>query len=251
MNSKVPDDLSAGAIQEPPAASEAVVRLESTDGEPLAEWLCTPDRLEALTLGWLFSEGIVAGTEDISSLGVESACRVRVRLSELARQRLASRRTAAGPGPAPARISAHDPAGPYRPGPALEDLLSDAPRLAELFRDMFDSAAVRTPGGGGLHTGALVIDGGIVDVVEDVSRSAIIDKLVGSALLEDGVPEQSLFLLSGRISASIAAKLSAAGIAAAATISIPTTLAVEIAGRSGVALVGRSRRDSPYRYGTG
>jgi FdhD protein len=74
---------------------------------------------------------------------------------------------------------------------------------------------------------------------------------VGSALLEGGVPEQSLFLLSGRISASIAAKLAAAGVAAAATISIPTTLAVEIAARAGVALVGRSRRDAPFRYGTG
>ena len=249
MDSKVPEDLCADAIQGSPAAPEAVVRLESPDGEPLAEWLCTPDRLEALTLGWLFSEGIINGDEDVSNLGVESARRVRVNLSELARQRLANRRTEAGPGPAPARIGASVLAGPYRPGQSLEDFLSDAPRMAQLFRDLFDGAARRTTGGGGLHTGALVIDGSIVDVVEDVSRSAIIDKLVGSALLDGGVPEQSLFLLSGRISASIAAKLAAAGVAAAATISIPTTLAVEIASRAGVALVGRSRRDVPYRYG--
>jgi len=251
MDSKEPGDLSADAIQALPAAPEAVVRLESSDGEPLADWLCTPDRLEALSLGWLFSEGIVTGTAEISDLGVESACRVRVHLSELAWQRLANRRTAAGPGPAPAQFGARVRAGPYRPGPTLEDLLSDAPRLARLFRDLFDGAAVRTTGGGGLHTGALVIDGTIVDVVEDVSRSAVIDKLVGSALLEGELPEQSLFLLSGRISASIAAKISTAGVAAAATISIPTTLAVEIAARAGVALVGRSRRDLPYRYGTG
>ena len=94
-----------------------------------------------------------------------------------------------------------------------------------------------------------MIDGSIVDVVEDVSRSAVIDKLVGSALLDGGVPAQSLLLLSGRLSGAIAAKLAAAGIAAAASISIPTTLAVEIASRAGVALVGRSRRDVPYRYG--
>ena len=249
MDSKVPEDLCADAIQGSPAAPEAVVRLESPDGEPLADWLCTPDRLEALTLGWLFSEGVITGDGDVSNLAVESACRVRVNLSEVARLRLANRRTEAGP--APARIGASVLAGPYRPGQSLEDHLSDAPRMAQLFRDLFDGAARRTTGGGGLHTGALVIDGSIVDVVEDVSRSAIIDKLVGSALLDGGVPEQSLFLLSGRISASIAAKLAAAGVAAAATISIPTTLAVEIAARAGVALVGRSRRDAPFRYGTG
>jgi len=249
MEATQPDDISVGATREPPAAPEALVRLESPDGEPLAEWLCTPERLEHLTLGWLFNEGIVAGNEDLQSLRVESALRVSVRLSGLAQQRLATRRAVAGPGPAPAGIATRVAAGPYRPRPELEDLLSDAPRLARLFRDLFDGATLRTTGGGGVHTGALVIDGRIVDVVEDVSRSAIIDKLVGSALLASGVPEQSLFLLSGRISSSIAAKLSASGVAAAATISIPTTLAVEIAVRAGVALVGRARRDQPYRYG--
>ena len=250
MDSQEPDEVIAGAIQESPAAPESVVRLESPNGEPLADWLCTPDRLDALALGWLFCEGIITGDEDISSLGVESARLVQVDLSDLARRRLANRRAATGPGPAPARIGAVAPGGTYRPGPALENLLSDAPRLARLFRDLFDSASGRTTGGGGLHTGALVIDGSIVDVVEDVSRSAVIDKLVGSALLDGGVPAQSLLLLSGRISGAIAVKLVAAGIAAAATISIPTTLAVEIATRAGVALVGRSRRDVPYRYGT-
>lgn len=236
---------------ESPAAPEAAVRLESPTGEPVASWLCTPERLEALAAGWLVCEGIVTRKADISGLDVASTRVVHVALSESARERLADRRTTAGPGPAPARIGAGDTAGPYRPGPSLESLLSDPPGLAGLFKELFEGASARVAGGGGLHTGALVDDGRIVDVVEDVSRSAVIDKLVGCAWLGGGVPEQSLLLLSGRISASIAVKLAAAGIAAAATISIPTTLAVEIASQAGVALVGRSRRDHPYRYGAG
>ena len=250
MDSNEPGDLFTGGMRESPAAAEVAVRLESPEGEPLAVWLCTPDRLEALALGWLFNEGIVSGRDDVSNLKAESASRVRVRLSDFASNRLEMHRTAIGPGPAPGHIFAGVPINPYRPGPTLESLLSDPPRLARLFRDLFDGAAVSKTGGGGLHTGALVLDGCIVDVVEDVSRSAVVDKLVGSALLGGGVPKQSLLLLSGRISGSIACKLSAAGIAAAATISIPTTLAVDIAARAGVALVGRSRRDVPYRYGT-
>ena len=251
MDPQEPEGVSAGVTLESPAAPEAAVRLESPTGEPVASWLCTPERLEALAAGWLVCEGVVTRKEDISGLDVASTRIVHVALSESARQRLADRRTTAGPGPAPARIGAGDTAGPYRPGPSLERLLSDPPRLARLFKELFDGASARAAGGGGLHTGALVDDGRIVDVVEDVSRSAVIDKLVGCAWLGGGVPEQSLLLLSGRISASIAVKLAAAGIAAAATISIPTTLAVEIASQAGVALVGRSRRDHPYRYGTG
>jgi len=251
MDSKQIDDSAPGVPPVSPAAPEAVVRLESTDGEPLAEWLCTPDRLDDLALGWLFSEGIIRGSDEVSDLDVESPRRVRVRLSGTARRRLSDRRTEKGPGPAPRDIESGASEGSYRPEQALEHLLSDPVCLGTLFRELFDGAALRSNGGGGVHTGALVVDGQIVDVVEDVSRSAVIDKLVGSAILDGGMPEQALFLLSGRISAAIAAKLAAAGIAAAATISIPTTLAVEIAGRSGVALVGRARRDSPFRYGTG
>ena len=99
--------------------------------------------------------------------------------------------------------------------------------------------------------GARVDEGILVDVVEDVSRSAVVDKIVGAALLAGEPPGTpgTLLLLSGRISGTIAAKLARAGIAAAATISIPTTLAVEIAARSGVTLVGRARRAAPWRYG--
>jgi FdhD protein len=249
MDPQESEDIPDGGVQGLPAAPETVIRLESSAGAPVAAWLCTPDRLEALAAGWLFCEGIVASMEDLSDLNVASPHVVRVELSEFATQRLADRRRAAGPGPAPAQIRAGVKAGRYRPQPTLENLLSDPTRLARLFRDLFDGASARTTGGGGLHTGALVVAGSIVDVVEDVSRSAVIDKLVGSTLLAGGVPEQSLLLLSGRISGSIAVKLAAAGIAAAATISIPTTLAVEISGRAGVALVGRARRDTPYRYG--
>ncbi|MGW8281724.1 MAG: formate dehydrogenase accessory sulfurtransferase FdhD [Gemmatimonadota bacterium] len=251
MDSKQIADTAPGVLPVSPAAPEAVVRLESTDGEPLAEWLCTPDRLGDLAVGWLFSEGIIRGRDEISNLDVASPRRVRVELSGTAQRRLCDRRSRKGPGPAPRDIGSGAVEGPYRPKRALEALLSDAARLGALFRELFEGAALRSNAGGGIHTGARVLDGRIVDVVEDVSRSAVIDKLVGSAVLDGGMPEQPLFLLSGRISASIAAKLATAGVAAAATISIPTTLAVEIAGRSGVALVGRARRDSPYRYGTG
>ena len=152
------------------------------------------------------------------------------------------------PGPAPPPASLAVEPGPGRPGPELEALLSDPARLYSLFRMLFEVDGTNTSVGG-VHTGALVLGGDIVDVVEDVSRSAVIDKLVGAALTDDGMPDQSLLLLSGRISATIAAKLARAGVSAAATISIPTTLAVEIAARAGVAMIGRARRELPFRYG--
>ncbi len=233
-----------------PAAPESVATLRDPEGRLLARWLCTASRLEDLAAGWLVCEGLVRARSEIRRLEVGAEAEVRVDLAPSARTRLDGARDRREPGPAPSDLVASGPAAAPRAAPALSALLDDPPRLQALFSEAFSRATLREEGGG-VHSGARVRDGAVVDVVEDVSRSAVVDKLVGAALLaaEPAGAGGTLYLLSGRISATIAAKLARAGVAAAATISIPTTLAVEIAVRSGVTLVGRARRAAPWRYG--
>ena len=115
---------------------------------------------------------------------------------------------------------------------------------------MFERAALRGLTGG-LHTGALVERRKIRCVREDVSRHCVVDKLIGHASLSGWSFGETVILLSGRISAAIAAKAARAGVAGLATMSIPTTLAAEIAGRAGVTLVGRARAAAPHLYPPG
>ena len=56
-------------------------------------------------------------------------------------------------------------------------------------------------------------------------------------------------LVTGRISAELAFKAARAGLAWVATPSVPSTLAVEIARRSGMVLVGRAVSGSPQLHG--
>ena len=56
-------------------------------------------------------------------------------------------------------------------------------------------------------------------------------------------------LVTGRISAELAFKAVRAGIAWVATPSVPSTLAVEIARRSGMMLVGRAVSGAPQYWG--
>jgi len=237
-----------------PAAPESVATLRDPAGTVLARWLCTPARLADLAAGWLVCEGVVCAPGEIERLEVGAGGEVRVELAPEARDRLIEVRNRPEPGPAPPDLLAGSPRSPTagsRAAPGLLALLDDPPRLPSLFEEAFSRATLREESGGGVHMGARVDEGILVDVVEDVSRSAVVDKIVGAALLagEPAGTPGTLLLLSGRISGTIAAKLARAGIAAAATISIPTTLAVEIAARSGVTLVGRARRASPWRYG--
>lgn len=239
----------AEAAGPPPAAPESVATMRDAAGRPLARWLCTPDRLDHLAAGWLAAEGFARFPGEILRIEVAGPAEVEVELAAPALERLERARARPEPGPAPAGLPAAIAPSPRRAGPDLAALLDDPPRLAELFAEAFERAPLRDVAGGGLHTGARVSRGTVVDVAEDVSRSAVVDKLVGAALLAGESLDGALFLLSGRISGPIAAKLARAGVAAAATISIPTTLAVEIASRAGVSLVGRARRGSPWRYG--
>jgi FdhD protein len=244
------------------APPESVVALEFPDGTCLARWLCTPERREDLALGWLFLEGLIEGPAAVAGFDSISPGRVLVRFRSETRVReaLSSRMRQVGPAPSlpfpenPRVPVARHPnrgevTGPARDS-ALEALLAHPSRLQELFTEMFDRTRLKQEHGGGLHTGGFVNQATLRDVVEDVSRSAVVDKLVGAALREGTLARSSVLLLSGRISATIAAKLAGAGVGAAATISVPTNLAVEIAGGAGVSIVGRARRESPIRYGT-
>ncbi len=238
-----------------PAPPEAIVDFEQPDGTLIARWLCTPERLEDLALGWLICEGLVERTDEVHELHLTPAGHVRARLADAARARIAARDRISGPGPARGLWEPSRAPLPLRPDEGARALLAHPGRLGELFLELFEGARLKSIHGGGLHTGGRVVGGRIVDIAEDVSRSAVVDKLVGAARRQalPGGPatDGAMFLLSGRISATIAAKLARAGVAAAATISLPTSLAVDIAAQTGLAIVGRARRDPPFRYGAG
>jgi formate dehydrogenase accessory protein FdhD len=117
----------------------------------------------------------------------------------------------------------------------------------EFFERMYAHALLRAAGGG-VHTGALMQESELLALEEDVGRHNVVDKLIGRALQEDLAPADSVLLLSGRLSGSIAAKAARAGLAGLTSLSIPTSLAVRIASHSGLTLVGRARRGTPLVY---
>ncbi|HYF38162.1 MAG TPA: formate dehydrogenase accessory sulfurtransferase FdhD, partial [Gemmatimonadales bacterium] len=104
---------------------------------------------------------------------------------------------------------------------------------------------------GGIHAAALVdsASASLLAHAEDIGRHNAVDKSLGGALLS-GHPVEGLGLLvTGRISAELAFKAARAGLAYVATPSVPSTLAVEIARRSGMVLVGRAVSGHPQLHG--
>jgi FdhD protein len=98
---------------------------------------------------------------------------------------------------------------------------------------------------GGLHAAGLFeTDGRLVAVREDVGRHNALDKLIGSRVRARELPLwDRILLVSGRISFEIVQKAAMAGIPIVCAVSAPSDLAVRLADRLGMTLIGFLRGD--------
>lgn len=121
-------------------------------------------------------------------------------------------------------------------------LLALASRLSET-QEVFAAT-------GGLHACAIFdLAGELLVAREDVGRHNAVDKAMGWALERGKMPlGRAIMMVSGRLSFEIVQKAAAAGVPILAAISAPSSLAVELADRAGITLIGFVRGTSFNAY---
>ena len=246
------EDVVAG--EEPMEIRLAIPQEDGVFTRSLSVTMRTPGDDFELAAGFLFTEGIVRGKEDIARIGYASdgkreqegnlvtvSLRPGVRLDPKRLLRHFYVTSSCGvcgkasleavrvfvPGPLPAgrpRVS--------------EDVLRGLPARLREAQAIFAET-------GGLHAAGLFTpDGEVVCIREDVGRHNAVDKVVGEQVLRNAVPlSDSILQVSGRGSFEIVQKALVAGIPVVSAVGAPSSLAVDLAREFRMTLVGFARRE--------
>ncbi|HEX7118137.1 MAG TPA: formate dehydrogenase accessory sulfurtransferase FdhD [Longimicrobiales bacterium] len=235
-------------VPTPGAVPEAPFWLE-LNGRRVATWSCTPEHLHALALGWLVAEGCLAPGEplppvEIVDEGDAIGARVRVPADRAARSD-AERRHRREHGCGLVHFLHCEPHALDRgAGPGT---LPDDADFPTLFRALF-AAGDGHRETGGVHAAALSDGRTLRHHIEEVGRHNAVDKAIGLALLGGEDPAGLGLVLTARISGEIALKAARARLRWIASRSVPTTLAVQIAGAAGIPILGRAVGKEPRLY---
>jgi len=218
------------------------------NNQELVTLLCTPSHLDYLAVGFLYSEGLVKGKDEIKKLTVdEKTGVVRVDTSEeikKADQLVFKRLITSGCGRGASLYSATDVMA-QKKVESKTTLSSD--EILELAREFQHRSQIfKTTGG--VHSAALCDNEKILIFSEDIGRHNAIDKIFGECLMQDVVTDGHIILTSGRVSSEILIKAARRNIAILVSKSAPTDMGVKLAGELGITLVGfvRGKRMNVY-----
>ena len=231
------------------------------DRRELLTFMCSPVRLHALALGFLQSEGIIDGIDDVWQLKVyldenqvylffpdagldeqlamptceEATGSIDVRLRRPAPTRRERRILTSGCG---GGITFDDLSG-ERP-PLQSQLQVTAAQIIASMRELNYHANLYRASRG-VHTSALADGERLIVLAEDVGRHNTLDKIRGECLLGDIATRDRILLTSRRISSEMIAKARKMDVPIVVSRTSPTVMSVQLARQWGMTLIGYAR----------
>ena len=216
----------------------------TVNGEIWLSFMCTPVDLEALAVGFLFNEGLLNSVDELVSVRVcPTMDNVDVWLNKSVERPDTWRRTSGcGGGITHETIETTIPMRDPKDGIVLS-----TGKISQLIGQLFDSQDLYKRVGG-VHSSVLSDGQKIVVMADDIGRHNTLDKIAGHCLLDRIKLDYSMLITTGRISSEMLQKASRIGAAVVVSRSSPSSLAIEIAQREGIILIGYARGNQFNAY---
>lgn len=235
------------AVEQPIALAVCFQKGNQWITQSLGVTMRTPGKDDELLRGFLFSESIIDQAADIESLSYEAGDVPKI--------------TARVPKDISKRLEGVERSG-YRnascgfcgsenflPEPstqlAIDRTVTVAPEIIHHLAETLSSAQAGYQATGGLHATALFsLTGSLIAVCEDIGRHNALDKLAG-LLLGQAFSGwgQSILFLSGRVSYEMIQKAIRMQVPIVVAVGAPSSLAIEMAYRHGITLLGFSKNE--------
>lgn len=220
-----------------PEMQEQAVTL-SINGKNWLTFLCLPEDLENLAVGFLFTEGIIQEYDEVISTHLcDNHSLIDVWLNHpVQRPRKWSRTSGCAGGITrgmqidPTRIV--HPQRPINPACIIK-------AMNLLYSWQSASQSVR-----GLHCSALSDGNKILHASRDVGRHNSLDKIAGMFLQQYGQPKFLMALTTGRITSEMLTKCARMGAAVVISRTTPSHLAVKMADTAGITIIGHVQEDA-------
>ncbi len=223
-------------------AEEKKIRI-SVNGKEILSLYCSPIMIRELVAGFLMTEGIIKGSWCADRMTIQYDEDILVDIPAEGEVSLeGSARTSGCVGGITFDKSASDEK-------IYEGVKIEKFKLRELFHD-FQKRSDLYNMTGRIHSAAISDGRHILVVGEDIGRHNAVDKVIGYCFLEEVPLQDKIILVSGRLSSEMASKCSRWGIPIVVSRAAPTALAIDIADKRGITMVGfmRGKRLNIYTH---
>lgn len=199
------------------------------NGRHFVTTMISPRMKKEFVIGQLFSEGIIREIEELESLQVEESI-ANVLISSPLKVLTVKKLIVSGCGGGASFLDES------KLPKVSSDLKIDASEVFEAVKSISGSDLHRITGG--VHVVGLFDKESRICLSEDIGRHNALDKVIGYGLTENIDFEKTFVASTGRISSEMALKCSAANIPILASRGATTSLAVELAEKTGLCIIG-------------
>ncbi len=226
-------------VQEPDWIANETILTITVNNESLTSFSCSPDNLEEMAVGFIFTSNIISCLDEINEIkfcreGNKVAFQLRENNSFDNKIWQKHQTITSGCGQGKSFNTEMTIKSIKR---NTESIHFSPDHICELFSDLRNiSQGYKNTGC--IHIAALIKQSGPSIVREDIGRHNAIDKVIGAGLRLNFDFSKYILCCSGRISSDMILKAGRAGIPIVASRAAPTSLAVDISNEIGITLIG-------------